>query len=254
MRLGWFQAPAVAALMAGGYVAVHAIIAPWPCIAPVEALDWLPYCALGSLAVGLVAQALSKYAFARSLVVCVFVVVGVWLFYRLTPEETRPKLNIILVQAAVAAAFWLGLDRVFSRLSPRVFWATAPICAAGVAAALLLSGSMSQGQAAFAFAGVTLVIAAIEIVRPSGPPNHAAVVVFAFMLLAQILGGVVFSDLRLAVAGLLLAAPLLAAVAAFGPLARAKFWKRLLAALVLVGLAVATAVGLAIWLSPPIEF
>jgi hypothetical protein len=254
LKLGWLKAPAVAALFAGGYVAAHALVAPWPALAPVEALDWLPYCALAAFLIGIIVQAFRTNVPVRNVIVLVFILVGIWFFFRLTPEETRPKAPAILVRALIGFCFWLILQVLAVRLPSRAFWPIAPICAAGVAGALLLSGSISQGQAGLAFAGVALVVALIELVRPNETPNFAAVVVLVFMILAEILGGLSFSELRLAVAGLLLAAPLLAFVAAFGPMARSATLKRMVIVVLLVGIAEAAAVGLAYSLSPPIEF
>lgn len=245
------------AVVAAGFVAIVPIVKEWRPLHPAEAEDWLPFVALVALAI----EAALVFGWERApriaLGVCALAVagLGVFAFFRLLPQESRPSAAFQTLAAVSAFAFWLNAAALDSAGGSMIVRPMLGVVALGMAGSLLISGSAIQGELGLGFAVALILGLIVEsfVSRTTDRPCRLILLASA-LLAAEALGGVTYSSLPQAVVLVLGVAAIAAWPAAIGPLARAATWKRAVLVALASGLIALAAVGLAYRLSPPLEF
>lgn len=223
-----FASIGVACFTAIGYLVAHAAVQGAPTLQPVEAADWPPFVAIGGMIVGLVA---SIVASARSVSLAarlVLSILGVYLFFRLMPAETRPSVWARFATGLLVWLYWIGLDRLAERVRPAVFWPSIAAASGGLAVTLALSGSLVLGVLAAIIACLCTMMMLVSFVIARFADSAASVPALAALTALLALSGMHFADLLVGCVALLTISAQAAWITLVPGIRRFSTWKQVI--------------------------
>lgn len=246
-----------AVALSAGYASGHAVaIGRCPAFPPSDSVHWLFYFALGATIIALLEILLGRTA--RWLPLTSFAIFSALCFGVLLQPKFRYAWSLaegsLWLAGIVAMALFLAwcLETVARRSSAGL---TLPlilaIVTAGTSAGLMLSGSILLAQFGMILEASLVVALGMAYWIPSLSSGRSVIPVVITLLIGLLLCGVFYAELPLISASIFAAAP----VAALIPLGKRTSSKRtfwLQAGF--VALVVATAVGIALHASPPLEY
>ena len=238
-----FAAIGVACWMAIGYCVAHAALQGTPTLQPVEAADWPPFVAIGGLIVGAIASVVAVRREVSLAARLILSILGVYLFFRLLPAETRPAVWARLATGFLVWLYWIDLDRLAERVRPAVFWPSIAAASGGLAVSLALSGSLVLGVLAAIIACLSAMMMLVSFFAARFADPAASVPALAALTTLLALSGIHFADLLVGCLALLAISASAAWVVALAPgCDRLPLWKQvIITCMIAVGFAAASA-------------
>jgi hypothetical protein len=240
--------------LALGYVFGHAAIHGWPRIPPLDSEQWLPIFAVMAVALGLIDAFWHAPLVVRWLMRSLlsgFVVVR--LLLPLMQQEGGQGMGManVVIVVAIVIAFWINLSLLAEHTPGAPFPAAMMALALTESCVLLISGSVVQGQ----LGCVLWSTLAGSLLGAGNDPNlslaRGGLPVLVVLLAGLAIDGRYYSDLPLASALLLAAAPLGLWVLQLGPVKRLSPTKAKLIGVGAVLVPLICAVAIAYAASPP---
>jgi hypothetical protein len=238
-----------------GYAAGHWALRGFPPFPPAESLDWLFWLAWAAGAAGCLEAAGRSAGWVRFATRALVSAAAVWLILRARLQSSSGLASAGLVAATGCAllALWALLEGLAERRPgsslPLVLWTTA----AASSVSLVLSGSVVLGQLAGALAAALGALVVVSWWRPAAARFRGAPAVAAVALGGLWISGAVYSELPLASALLLAAAPVAAWEGEAPAVRRLKPWQATLARFLAALIPAAVAVAIAFAASPSFE-
>lgn len=190
-----FASIGVACFMAIGYCVAYAALHGTPTFQPVEAADWPPFAVIGGMIVGLVASVVAVRRAVSLSIRLIISILGVYLFFRLIPAETRPAVWVRIATGAIVWLFWIDLDRLAESVRPAVFWPSIAAASAGLSITLALSGSLVLGVLTAIITCLSVIVMIISFFKANLADASASVPTIAAATVLLALSGMYFADL-----------------------------------------------------------